>query len=129
MDFFRSVGAARTVLFLEDDPDFAASATGAMRDAGFRVLTALHPWDALRHLDGRGPIDLFLTDIRMPPHMPHGFAMARMARYRHPNLKLLFVTGYPEMAEAEGDPLGTVLVKPIAVERLVQEVRQTLSGA
>jgi hypothetical protein len=61
--------------------------------------------------------------------MPHGFAMARMARYRRPKLKLLFVTAYRDIAEAEGDRLGTVLFKPIGPETLTQEVRQALAQA
>jgi CheY-like chemotaxis protein len=118
-----------TVLMLEDDPDFAAAAAEAMRGAGLEVLTALHPWDAFHHLDGGREIDLFLTDIRMPRGMPHGFAMARMARYRRPKLKLLFITAYRDMAEAEGDRLGAVLFKPIGPEALTQGVRQALAAA
>lgn len=118
-----------TILLLDDDPDFAAAAAEAMRGAGLKVLTALHPWDAFHHLDSGREIDLFLTDVRMPRGMPHGFAMARMARYRRPKLKLLFVTAYRDIAEAEGDRLGTVLFKPIGPETLTQEVRQALAQA
>lgn len=117
----------QTVLFLEDDPDFVAAATDALRDVGLEVLTASHPWDAFRHLDSDRPIDLFLTDVRMPEGMPHGFAMARMARYRRTKLKLLFVTAYPKMVEAENDRSATVLFKPIQPERLAQEVCQALA--
>lgn len=116
----------QTILFLEDDPDFAAAAD-AMRDAGFAVLTASHPWDAFRHLDSDRPIDLFLTDVRMPEGMPHGFAVARMARYRRTKLKLLFVTAYPKMVEAENDRSAHVLFKPIQPERLAQAVRLALA--
>ncbi len=121
------VQVPQTILFLEDDPDFAAAAADAMRDAGLQVLTAPHPWDAFRHLDSDRPIDLFLTDIRMPEGMPHGFAMARMAQYRRAGLKLLFVTAYRDMVEAEGDSLANVIFKPIQPERLAQAVRQALT--
>lgn len=116
-----------TVLLLEDDPDFAIAAADTMRESGLRVLTALHPWDAFRHLDSEIPIDLFLSDVRMPAGMPHGFAMGRMARYRRPGLRLLYVTGYPEIVEANGAPLAKVLFKPIRPEALVEEVRDALT--
>ena len=118
----------RTVLFLEDDPDFADTAATAMRAAGLQVLTALHPWDAFRHLDDADPIDLFLADIRMPPGTPYGFAMARMAKSRRPHLKLLFVTGYRELAEAEGDSSDAILFKPIHPDRLAEEVTRALAA-
>lgn len=120
--------ASRTVLLLEDDPDFADAAAAAMDAIGLRVLTALDPWAALRHLDSAQPIDLFLADIRMPPGTPHGFAMGRIAKYRRPSLRLLFVTGYRELAEAETGNKETVLFKPIRPDRLAQEVDRALAA-
>ena len=116
------------MLFLEDDADFAAAAAAAMLTAGLRVLLALDAWEALRHLDSGERIDLLLADIRMPPGMPHGFAMARMAKFRRPELKLLFVTGYRDLAEAESDYLPSVLYKPIGLDQLTEAVHRTLAG-
>lgn len=124
----RSTLPSRTVLLLDDDPDFASAAAEAMRATGLRVLTALHPWDAFQHLDDGGPIDLFLADIRMPAGTPHGFAMGRNAKFRRPSLRLIYVTGYRELAELEAYTSDTVLFKPIHPDRLAQEVNRALAA-
>ena len=111
------------ILLVEDDEAFAYAATKALRDAGFTVFAATGSMKAMSLIDEERP-DLLLTDVRLPEGEPHGLAFARIAQYRYPRLRVLYLTAYPELITLDGpEPLGKVLYKPIEVEALVNEVR------
>jgi len=55
----------------------------------------------------------------------NGFALARMARMRRLDLRVLYVTGY-DLPMEEG--IGKVLRKPIFLDLLVAEARNALVG-
>jgi two-component SAPR family response regulator len=90
------------------------------------VIAVATSYEALRELDANRPIDLTVIDIKMPPGNPHGFALARMALLRRPSLRLVFISGYPEVVEADGPPPGSVLLKPVRLEKLSEIVSAEL---
>ncbi len=112
------------ILLVDDEEGFRYAATKALEGAGFAVAAAPDFRDALAVLDGGKAIDLLVTDIVMPKGI-HGFALARMARMRHPRLKVLYLTAYdvPTVEAA-----GKVLRKPLTDQQLVDEVRLALAG-
>lgn len=112
------------VLLVEDDASFRYSATKALSEAGFEVLTASDYLRALKTIDD-DQVDLLLTDIVMPNGV-NGFALARMARLRRLGLKVLFMTAYDLPTE---EAFGKVLRKPISADQLVAEVSLTLAAA
>jgi CheY-like chemotaxis protein len=116
-----------TVLVVEDDEAFAYVAAKIVERAGHRVITASGSLAALNVLDAGRWIDLILTDIRMPPGEPHGFALCKMARARRPHLPVIFMTAYPNLAE-HADPDDTVLSKPLDEAVLVAEVNARLAA-
>jgi CheY-like chemotaxis protein len=67
---------------------------------------------------------LLITDIVMPGGI-NGFALARMARMRRLDLRVLYVTGY-DLPMEEG--IGKVLRKPIELDALVAEAQKALAG-
>jgi len=71
---------------------------------------------------------LLLLDIHMPPGNPHGPAFARMAKVRCPKLRIMYVTGYPDLAGIE-ELLGKVLVKPVELNFLADEIKAQLELA
>jgi hypothetical protein len=79
-----------------------------------------------------GPIDVLVTDLAMPGM--RGRELARMLRQKHPDLRVLFVSGF---AGDEVERLGLLeagrpfLSKPFDPELLVDRVRHLLaeSGA
>src|SRR4051794_30981054 len=81
-----------TILTVDDDPDVRRFARVALADAGFRVLEAVSGEAALRLLDEETAIDLLLTDMVMPGL--NGLDLAREARRRCPEIKVLFASGY-----------------------------------
>ena len=81
---------------------------------------------ALEIIEKGTPIDLLLTDIKLPGL--HGFALARIAQRRLPDLKVLYISGYPEeLKEYVGARLGPVLEKPIRVAELARTIEDALA--
>lgn len=73
------------------------------------------------------PIDLLITDIGLPNM--NGRQLAEIARQRHPGLKILFITGYAEIAVVRADflPQGAhILAKPFGLDALSATVRDLL---
>ena len=89
-----------TILWVEDDASFRHAVTRALEVGGFRVIAAPDTMSALKELDRAPRVDLLLADIQMPPGQPHGLALARMARVRQPELPVIFLTGYEDLAGA-----------------------------
>jgi DNA-binding response OmpR family regulator len=75
-------------------------------------------------------IDLLITGLGLPGGM-NGRQLADTARLRHPNLKVLFVTGYAETA-AVGSSLMEqgiqVMTKPFALAALVAKIQGMIGG-
>src|SRR5690242_7407026 len=106
---------ASHILLVDDEESFRYAASRALEDAGYNVVAAEDYRDALVRLEGRAPIDLLVSDIVMPDRV-HGFALARMARMRRRDLKVLYVTAYDIPSD---EALGKVLRKPLADAELV----------
>lgn len=106
------------ILFVEDDPQFLYVHERALRDAGCEVYVAQDYFSALRVLDSDSPLDVLLTDVVMPKGI-NGFALARMARMRRRDLKVMFITGFDL---PQDEVLGPILRKPVSSDRLVQAV-------
>jgi hypothetical protein len=63
-----------------------------------------------------GQVHALVTDIRMPSGQPHGFALARIARFRHPEVVVAYTTGYPDAVGENPEFVdgSAVFEKPIA---------------
>jgi CheY-like chemotaxis protein len=110
----------KRILLIDDDALFLYATERTLRTAGLDVVTAQNYIEALNILEEAGePVDLMLTDVVMDEGV-NGFALARMARARRPDLKIMHITGFDiPMEEAS----GKVLRKPIQDRDLVNEVR------
>jgi CheY-like chemotaxis protein len=113
------------ILLVDDDEAFCYAAAKALRSGGFDVTLAPdHRRLALQILEGPQPLDLLITDLVMPGGI-NGFALARMARMRRLDLRVLYLTAY-ELPM--GEAVGKILRKPIDLEVLVSEVRLVLTA-
>ena len=83
--------AAKRVLVVDDDPEVLRFVETVLADEGFEAVAAADGSDALRRL-GERAFDLLLTDIRMPGM--DGFELVRRARQSHPDVRVLFMSGY-----------------------------------
>ncbi|MBN1239188.1 MAG: PAS domain S-box protein [Gammaproteobacteria bacterium] len=116
-----------TILLVEDEPAVRDVGSSVLRALGYNVLEAEAAQDALGVLDSHGGVDLLFTDIVMPGGMS-GTELAREARQRRPDLKVLFTSGYTDAAALEQglEDGSELLTKPYRKHELAQKVRAVL---
>ena len=116
-----------TILLVEDDEILRLTAAQHLTHAGYTVIAAGRSSEALDELDLGRPVDLAVIDVCMPKGQVNGFALARMARWRRPGLPVVFVTGYPEVLEAEAiqEP---VFLKPVDLGALADKIKERLAA-
>jgi PAS domain S-box-containing protein len=118
-----------TILLTEDDPDVRHMLDMLLTSAGHRVLTAENPARALEAsaaFDGR--IDLLLTDVVMPGGT--GRELAREITRLRPDLRILYISGYPEYGATSGnvlEPGVPFLAKPFTRDVLIQKINEMLA--
>src|SRR5471032_700478 len=119
-------GAEPIILFVEDDDDIREMAVSYLETARFRVRAAADGEAALALLAAEPP-DLLITDLVMPGRVD-GFELARRAIAYRPDLKVLYVSGYPErIRQNEGlVSRGELLKKPFRLAALREAVERQL---
>ena len=117
------------VLVVEDEERVRNYSVEALRELGYTVLHAPDGREAMRLLNGAQPVSLLFTDVVMPEMT--GDELARRARLRRPELKVLFTSGYTPDEAAIAQRLsdgGQVLQKPFGIATLAATIRATLDG-
>src|SRR5690606_8449570 len=120
-------GGNERLLLVEDERLVREFAERILRSQGYEVVTAENGEDALRLIDGRIEFDLLVTDVVMPGIS--GTELASRLREQHPELRVVFTTGYPGnlhfLEEIESDH-SHWLQKPYSARELAQAVRSLL---
>ena len=123
-------GGTETILLVEDEAPVRLATQLALEAKGYRVLPAADADDAERVLGAnQGPVHLLLTDVLMPGRS--GPALATELLRRHPELRVLFMSGYTgHELEAHGlaNAGSRLLVKPFSIDHLTARLRQVLAG-
>jgi len=86
--------AGKVILAVDDNPVVRATVVAQLKEFGYEVIEADNAQAALEKLDGNEKVDLLFTDIVMPGGI-NGKELADKARAMHPNLKVLFTSGFP----------------------------------
>jgi CheY-like chemotaxis protein len=120
-----SASGRRNILVVEDDKALGAALGRILERAGFNVAVATDFRSALEILESERPLDLLLTDIVMPGSV-NGIALARMARLRRLELKVVYLTGY-NVPGLEAEASGPILRKPIDDAVLISEIERALA--
>jgi len=123
-------GGSETILVVEDDPAVQGTVVEMLGSLGYRVLKADNATDAFGIVKSGLPIDLLFTDVVMPGPM-RSPELARQARAIHPNLAVLFTSGYTQNAIVHGgrlDPGVELLSKPYGRDQLARKVRHLLAN-
>ena len=84
--------AANLILVVDDDEAVRELMAEFLAGAGFRVVSAMGGYEALRMLQEIPGIALLLTDIRMPDLS--GIELARHAKASNPDLHVVLTSGY-----------------------------------
>jgi two-component system cell cycle sensor histidine kinase/response regulator CckA len=119
-----------TVMLVEDEDPVRIFGARALRNKGYKVLEAKSGEGALELIRGAGEkIDLLITDVVMP--RMDGPTLIREVRETHPDMKVIFISGYTE--DAFRQRLGSdsdihFLPKPFSLKQLASKVKEVISG-
>jgi DNA-binding response OmpR family regulator len=116
-----------TVLVVEDEILIRLMIADALRAQGISVIEASNGDEALRVLQSSLPVQLLLTDIRMPSALD-GVALAHAARAVRPGLKLIVASSQPAEQEVAG-LADAFFAKPFDLKGVVERVKSLLSEA
>ena len=118
------------ILLAEDDQSMRDFLTLALTKAGHNVTAKENGLEALEELEKNQSYDLLLTDIVMPGM--DGIELSQRATNAHPNLKVMFITGFAAVAMGSKDiqrKEAKVLSKPFHLKDLVGQVNSLLEAA
>jgi signal transduction histidine kinase/ActR/RegA family two-component response regulator len=119
-----------TIMIAEDERALRRLSATVLGQAGYQTLEAV---------DGQQALDMFtvhskhivmvVTDVVMP--RMGGIELAARLRKNHPELPILFVTGYVEQSDALHESTGgaPVLLKPFSPEALLRAIATSLESA
>ncbi len=127
----------RTVLLVDDDPDFLAQQKLLLTSAGFDVLDARSVAEAEEMLDG-GTFDIAVVDLMME-HVDAGFTLCYHLKKKAPDVPVIMVTGVTAETGHEFDAATSeerswikadvALAKPVRFEQLKREIDRLLAEA
>jgi two-component system cell cycle sensor histidine kinase/response regulator CckA len=124
-ELFRGVGV---ILVVEDDKDVREVVLEVLRTQGYSILEALNEEEALLICQQyKDTIHLMLTDVVMP--QISGFDLAKRLVVLHPEMKVLFMSGYADNAIIQHGVLKeglNFIQKPFSINELARKVREVL---
>lgn len=115
-----------TILVVDDDQYVREAIQTLLGQRGFRVLACESGYDALRAL-GEEPVDLVLSDVRMP--LISGIELLEKIRERDPETPVILMTGYAELntaVTAINKGASDFLLKPFNSAYLVHAVEKAV---
>jgi DNA-binding NtrC family response regulator len=120
-----------TILVVDDEASVLALARTILWRAGYNVLDASDPAEALSISASHStPIHVLLTDVVMPDM--NGFELAEQVKAGRPDIKVLYMSGFTDTAllESTGRRLsGLPLIrKPFTAHRLVTTISEILEN-
>jgi PAS domain S-box-containing protein len=116
--------AGETVMLVEDDAAVRMLILDLLKELGYRAHEAEDAKGALPVLESDLRVDLLVTDVGLPGM--NGRQLAEIARQHRPELKVLFMTGYAEIAaERQGflEEGMDMVSKPFSIELLANKIR------
>lgn len=127
-DLIDTQHGSEMILLVEDEEAVRDLVKVVLQDAGYTVLVAEHPLDALSLAQQyAGELELLLTDVVMP-HMS-GRELFDQLRARHQGMRVLFMSGYTDDAVVRHGLLTAevdFLPKPFSPDALTAKVREVL---
>jgi signal transduction histidine kinase/CheY-like chemotaxis protein len=118
-----------TILLAEDEEAVRDLASEFLKASGYTVLVAKDGLDALEMAEQRrGSIHVLVTDVVMP--RMRGTELARKLKRCHPELKIVYMSGYLEHDSQDGsyERGAAFLQKPFTRESLLLKIRELIDG-
>jgi CheY-like chemotaxis protein len=127
--------AARTILIIDDDPDYIEAMQALLEAKGFIVLSADNGQDGFERAKAQKP-DLLLLDVMMA-EQTEGFDLARKMKAEPATnlIPIILITGirkelnlpYGFEPDEEFLPVKAVLEKPIHPDTLLKKIGEILA--
>jgi CheY-like chemotaxis protein len=122
---------AGTILVVEDEDGVRAFTERVLQRAGYHVLSAANGAEAEKMAEECvSAIDVLVTDVVLPDR--GGRVLAEQLLVRHPEMKVLYVSGYTDDAVVRHGVLQErthFLAKPFSPSVLTTKIREVLSSA
>lgn len=117
------------IFVVEDNPKVRSMVLRQLKDLGYSTIEAEDGATALKMVESGAEFDLLLTDVVMPGKMT-GYDLADEVAKLRPTLRVLFTSGYTELASANShrERNGPLLSKPYRKQDLARAVRARLDG-
>ncbi|MCX7771275.1 MAG: response regulator [Proteobacteria bacterium] len=120
-------GGNETILIVEDNDEVRTFLCNALEMKGYSLKDFANPLEALQFVkDNDLKIDLLVSDVVMPNMS--GIALYEKLREIYKDLKVLFISGYPDLPQRERELINkeNFISKPFTVNELFKKVRQIL---
>ncbi|MBT8207632.1 MAG: response regulator, partial [Acidimicrobiia bacterium] len=123
----RPTNQGGTVLIVEDEDSVRRLAAEMLRDVGYNCLTATNGRDALELFESwEGDIDCVLTDMIMPE--VGGVALLAELQSRRPDLPVILMTGYSDLADVRAAHEVEIIEKPFTMNVLTSAISTILQS-
>ena len=124
-------GGTGTILLVEDEEALRRYVRAVLEKSGYFVVEAGTAAGALEAVSSPPrEVSLLLTDVVLP--RASGPELGRRLKILQPNVKILYMSGYPkDLVSRHGElgPGADLIQKPFDAESLLQRVEQVLSAA
>ncbi|MFC7050520.1 response regulator [Emcibacter nanhaiensis] len=117
------------ILLVEDEDAVRMFASRALKNKGYKIYEANSGDKALKIVQElEGDLDLIISDVVMP--QMDGPTMVKKVKEKHPNLKVIFISGYAEDAFDKnlGEEDFNFLPKPFSLKQLAEQVKDVLES-
>jgi two-component system, cell cycle sensor histidine kinase and response regulator CckA len=123
-----SLRGTETVLLVEDSGSVRELTREWLKSAGYDVLEANDPDDAIRiATQHHGVIHVLMTDVIMPGM--NGPSLAKKLTAMRPDMKVLYISGYTGFIDQKLiEPAATIVSKPFTREVLLGKLRDAVSA-
>ncbi|AFJ58742.1 MAG: hypothetical protein A2W79_08270 [Pseudomonadales bacterium RIFCSPLOWO2_12_60_38] len=124
-----SEDAQDVVLIVEDDESIMFVLGEYLAGLGYRVLKAIDGEQAFEILATKPHLDLMVTDYRLPGGIS-GVQIAEPALKLRPELKVIFISGYPQEILDCNSPItrnAPILAKPFDLDTLQEHIQRLLA--
>ena len=124
------LGQGQHILVVEDDASVRALAVSFLETLGYRACEAGDAAAGLEALENAPDVSLLLTDVILPGGSS-GLDLAREAKRRRPDLRIVFTSGYTENSIVHNGRLDRgveLLEKPFTKAELARKLRAVLDA-
>lgn len=110
------------ILVIDDDDLVREVLIEMLTSLGHSVLATAGGREGLARLAAGDPVDLVLTDLKMPGMS--GWDVVQAVRTQWPSLAVGVITGTPELLAEQREPVDLVIRKPVTLSGLQLVLRE-----